>query len=690
MAGGDVAADHRNDDQEPSVEAPFAGQSPPPWWRQVTARSVAASVVLGTVFSFISMRIGLTTGLVPSLNMSASLLSFFVISSWTRLLGRCGVATQAFTRQENVVVQTCIISCATLSLYGGFTSYLPAMTETVAKSAGGTGTGKDVYTLHTGKVMAFLFLISFSSLFCTLPLRKIMILDYKLMYPSGSAIAGIVNSFHTPKGAATAKLQVRALVKSLVGSFTWAAFQWFYTGGDGCGFQAFPVFGLKAYRERFYFDFSPSLVGVGMICPYLVNFSLLFGAVVSSGIIWPVLQGKQGKWFTDPSPTSFRGINGYKVPMGISMVLGDSLFQLSAISIRAARHFHQKSQEQKGLKGVADDGGSDEQSSPSFDDRRRIQNFRNEDMPTHFALVGYLIFATISTIFVPRIFPQIRYYHVALCYAMAPLLAFCNSYASGLTDWSLGTVYGKLAIFIVGAWVGEASGGAIAGLAACGVVVVVIGNAAELMQDFKTAYLTLTSPLSMFASQVIGTTLGCLINPFVFLGFQKIVGKEHLGEAGSVYAAPMAVAYRGIAALSVEGIKTLPKHSIKLCIACFVLALCFDSLEAIARANNWRVKGCIPNIMAMAIPFFVGPTFTIDMFVGSLILIIWKRADRQAANMLGIVVASGLICGDGLWALPMAFLSIFKVEPPICMKFLSSYQNKEMQQHFVPDLATPR
>jgi uncharacterized oligopeptide transporter (OPT) family protein len=45
--------------------------------------------------------------------------------------------------------------------------------------------------------MGFLFL---TSLFCTLPLTKIMILDYKLVYPTGSAIAGIVNSFHTPRG----------------------------------------------------------------------------------------------------------------------------------------------------------------------------------------------------------------------------------------------------------------------------------------------------------------------------------------------------------------------------------------------------------------------------------------------------------------------------------------------------------
>jgi hypothetical protein len=56
---------------------------------------------------------------------------------------------------------------------------------------------------------------------------------------------------------------VRALVKTLAGSFSWDAFQWLYTGGHGCGFQDFPLFGLSAYKQRFYFDFSPSLVGVG-------------------------------------------------------------------------------------------------------------------------------------------------------------------------------------------------------------------------------------------------------------------------------------------------------------------------------------------------------------------------------------------------------------------------------------------
>jgi hypothetical protein len=106
MAG---VRDH-GDDEEPSVEAAFSGQPPPPWWSQVTARSVVLSLVLGPLFSFVSMRLGL----VPSFSMSASLVSW-----WTRLLGRCGVATRPFNRQENTVVQTCICACTTLSLYGG-------------------------------------------------------------------------------------------------------------------------------------------------------------------------------------------------------------------------------------------------------------------------------------------------------------------------------------------------------------------------------------------------------------------------------------------------------------------------------------------------------------------------------------------------------------------------------------------
>ncbi|GMP63274.1 hypothetical protein CsSME_00025019 [Camellia sinensis var. sinensis] len=77
-----------------------------------------------------------------------------------------------------------------------------------------------------------------------------MILKYKLTYPTGTATAYLINSFHTPKGAKLAKKQVMMLFYSLCGSFTNALFQWFFAAADGCGFSNFPTFGLKAFSQR--------------------------------------------------------------------------------------------------------------------------------------------------------------------------------------------------------------------------------------------------------------------------------------------------------------------------------------------------------------------------------------------------------------------------------------------------------
>jgi uncharacterized oligopeptide transporter (OPT) family protein len=110
-----------------------------------------------------------------------------------------------------------------------------------------------------------------------------------------------------------------------------------------------------------------------------------------------------------------------------------------------------------------------------------------------------------------------------VAYLFAPILAFCNAYGCGLTDWSLASTYGKLAIFTIGAWAGKGDGGVLAGLAACGVMMSIVSTAADLMQDFKTGYMTLASPRSMFVSQIIGTGIltlpkehCCLINQMTF------------------------------------------------------------------------------------------------------------------------------------------------------------------------------
>lgn len=262
-----------------------------------------------------------------------------------------------------------------------------------------------------------------------------------------------------------------------------------------------------------------------------------------------------------------------------------------------------------------------------------------------------------------------------LTYIVAPVLAFCNAYGCGLTDWSLAATYGKLAIFSIGAWAGAAHGGVLAGLAACGVMMSIVSTASDLTQDFKTGYMTLASPRSMFISQVIGTSMGCIIAPTIFWLFFKAF--KDIGVPGSDYPSPNALVYRNMAILGVEGVSSLPKHCLTLCCIFFAAAVLVNLVRDLVGKKRARF---IPLPMAMAIPFYLGSYFAIDMCIGSLILFVWERIDKAKANAFGPAVASGLICGDGLWTLPQSVLALAQVRPPICMKFLSRSANVKVDE----------
>ncbi|XP_020261236.1 probable metal-nicotianamine transporter YSL14 [Asparagus officinalis] len=413
-----------------------------------------------------------------------------------------------------------------------------------------------------------------------------------------------------------------------------------------------------------------------MICPYLVNISVLLGGILSWGIMWPLIGNQKGHWYpANLSDSSLHGLQGYRVFIGIAMILGDGLYHFFKVLGRTVIALVSQMQGKgTSTRPISEDGkAADSDAAVSFDDKRRSEFFLKDQIPNLAALAGYVVVAAISIGTLPHIFPQLKWYYVFVAYIIAPVLAFSNAYGCGLTDWSLASTYGKLAIFTIGAWAGANHGGVLAGLAACGVMMSIVSTASDLMQDFKTGYLTLASPKSMFVSQVIGTAMGCVISPCVFWLFYKAFGD--LGLPGSEYPAPYALVYRNMAILGVDGFGSLPKNCLTLCYVFFALAVAINLLRDIGPK---KVSRFIPLPMAMAIPFYLGSYFAIDMCVGSLILFIWERINKAKAAAFAPAVAAGLICGDGIWTLPQSILALAKVKPPICMKFLKRSTNDKV------------
>ncbi|XP_065847094.1 metal-nicotianamine transporter YSL3-like isoform X4 [Euphorbia lathyris] len=634
-----------------------------PWTTQITIRGLIASLVIGIIYSVIVMKLNLTTGLVPNLNVSAALLAFVFVKAWTKILHKAGIVTKPFTRQENTVIQTCAVACYSISVGGGFGSFLLALNKKTYEQAGVETQGNTPGSIKEpgiGWMTGFLFVSCFVGLLALVPLRKIMVMDYKLSYPSGTATAVLINGFHTPKGDKMARKQVQGFMKFFSVSFIWAFFQWFYSGGDSvCGFAQFPTFGLKAWKNTFYFDFSMTYVGAGMICSHVVNLSLLLGAFVSWAVMWPQIGGLKGDWYPSTLPqSSMKSLNGYKVFVSIALILGDGLYNFFKILYFTARNIRGKHKTSKYFR--------DSQKNEAPEDLRRNELFMRETIPIWVALIGYIAFSIISIIVIPLMFPQLKWYFVVVAYILAPALSFCNAYGAGLTDMNMAYNYGKVALFVLAAMSGT-NEGVVAGLVGCGLMKSIVSISSDLMHDFKTGHLTLTSPRSMLVSQAIGTAIGCVVAPLTFFLFYKAFD---VGNPDGQYKAPYAIIYRNMAILGVQGFSALPQHCLQLCYGFFGFAVMANLLRDLCPK---QIAKWIPLPMAMAVPFLVGAYFAIDMCVGSLVVYIWHKLNSRKAGFMIPAVASGLICGDGLWILPSSILALFKIRPPICMNFLPNH-----------------
>ncbi|WCJ26632.1 YELLOW STRIPE like 1 [Euphorbia peplus] len=648
-------------EHEQEEEHDLSSSRAQPWTEQITLRGLVVSIVIGAVYSVIVMKLNLSTGLVPNLNASAALIAFIAIRSWTKILHKAGYVTKPFTRQENTMIQTCAVACYSIAVGGGFASYLLGLNRKTYELSGEHNPGNSVTAIKEpafGWMTGFLFLVCFVGLFVLIPLRKIMIVDLKLPYPSGLATAVLINGFHT-QGDKMAKKQVHGFMKYFSFSFIWAFFKWFYTGKESCGFSQFPTFGLQAWKQTFFFDFNATYVGAGMIVSHLVNLSLLIGAVLSYGVMWPLINNLKGDWFpvNSEGEADMKGLYGYKVFLSVALILGDGLYNFIKIMSFTMFNIHKRIKD----KNLSPDG----KQKMSSDELKLNEFFLREKIPMWIGLVGYIFFSIVSTIAVPMIFPELKWYFVIVAYILAPSLAFCNAYGAGLTDINMAYNYGKVALFVLAALSGKQDG-VVAALAGCGLVKSVVSVACILMQDFKTAHLTYTSPRAMFASQVIGTMVGCIMAPLSFFLFYKAFD---VGNPNGEFKAPYALIYRNMAILGVQGFSALPQHCLQLCYGFFAFAVAVNFVRDLSpkKFGAW-----VPLPMVMALPFLVGAYFAIDMCIGSLVVLLWQRIDTKNADSMVPAVASGLICGEGLWTLPAAVLALAKINPPICMKFVAS------------------
>lgn len=91
------------------VEIGFKGKPIPTWKDQITLRSLVVSVMLGTIFGMLSIKESLAAGTLSPVNIYTSVVGYSFIKAWLTILETSGIVGQPFTRQENAIIQSCVL-----------------------------------------------------------------------------------------------------------------------------------------------------------------------------------------------------------------------------------------------------------------------------------------------------------------------------------------------------------------------------------------------------------------------------------------------------------------------------------------------------------------------------------------------------------------------------------------------------
>jgi len=605
---------------------------------EVTVRGMVIGSLVGGVVGaqnvYFAFKLGWSMGIsTTSAILGFALMSFYTKTSWGSKL--------PFGPKENCCIQTAAVAAASMSSASGLAVGLFALTTQFQEYENGSAYGgAKTYNMTWSEQLFWCYGILLFGFFVAIPLRRQLVVKYKLPFPSGQATAYVMRAMHTTKdGTAEGWIQFRMLMKSLIPCSIWYTCKtYMYSGLD-----SIPFFGMKAIQYYWYSDLSTAFIGCGIMIGSRFSISWFLGAIVGWAIIIPYVdQHKAGVWFDGPnddpkySLMQISGPFGYILFPAIAMMLIDSIYEISKIFYRV----YQDQQEKKKMNSQnllsGDNPEEEEDITPEKDIGKKIW------------IPGMVLFMLLGCLVGYLIFPHVTFPQLLVASVIGPLGATGILYGQGLTDTGMGVVFSKLAIMILCVWNPDSY---IAPLVGGCLVYTCLSQAGDLMQDFKTAYLIGASPRSMLLSQVIGAISApwwAIAAYHLYTSSSDIPSQE--------FPCLSSVSWLGLVQVFTEGFDALPKNCLYFVLVGSVAAI---SLKILEDKLDEKYHKWIPSVMPFTIGMYSTPQFAIDVLIGLIIRQLWMRRNRDGFDKSYAIICAGLIAGEGVTSLLIAMLQAF-------------------------------
>lgn len=636
---------------------------------QATLRATLVGLLIGSIVLVSNFQFGLQTGWVSMMSLPSALLGFTIF--------KLTPMARTFSDVENVYIQSVAVAVGTGPLAYGLVGIIPAIEKFMTSDESGTGSK---IVLSFSQLVVWSLGLALFGVFFAIPLRKQVIINEKLPFPSGSATATLISVLHgtdiyddrelvSDTASADSKVSqdsdgtvarcgvicpldsnglklyqiektYRSNIKSLAITFTVSAV---YTVMSYFlpFLKSLPIFGrTMSSTYQWNLQPSPAYIGQGLIMGLSSVSYMLFGTILGWGILAPM--AKYLGWAPGPIDDWVTGGQGWILWLSLSVMIADSLVSFAVVTIRSISRLDIfKTSPIPELELLISEH---ELRVPStFKDVSDSHLVSNKVMILGVVLSSMLCLWAVSNVF-GDIVP---YYATFVAIILALAFSVLGVRALGETDLNPVSGIGKLSQLIFAAVIPHDHPSKILiNLVAGGIAEAGAQQAGDLMQDLKTGHLLGASPKAQFTAQLVGTIYSVFLSSLMYKVYNAVYEIP-----SQTFRIPTAVVWIDCSRL-VTG-EGLPPHAFEFCM---LFGLVFGTISVVKNtlptsSKYHKYLVYLPNGVAVGIGIYNTPNFTLARFLGGLLAYTWMRyAKRGHADqkVKMIIVSSGLVLGEGL------------------------------------------
>lgn len=616
----------RNDDQ---IYTPEPGEL------QLTVRAIVTGCIIGGVVGAMNISLGLKIGWSFGGSIIAAILGF---SIWAFL--HQAFKVRRYGVLETNITQTAGSAAGAMASAGGLLAPIPALAML---------SEEHTIPLNYFELTLWALAVGYLGVFFAVPLRNQMVVVEKLRFPTGTATAQTIVSIFAEGAEAIRKAKyllafafLGALVIALKTNWhdAYAAIAAYVnnpfsiiTGGQAHGaliddptVPAAVLFFAMLIKWGFYPIATPAMTGAGLIVGPRIGISILAGALIGWGLLGPyvmkgagplaALFGAHDGWTEKQTVFDARfGVQGWILWPGVAIMVADALTSL-ALSWKTILNTFRR--------------------SPSSGDA--VAEFEPPEarVPNSWWMGGLCLGAGTAMLVMELVF-GIPFWMTLIAVALSSVLAAIAVRSTGETDINPVGGMGKVTQLV---FAGIAPGQIPTNLMSAAITGAGASQAGDMMHDLKTGRMLGASPRKQIIAQCIGITAGVAVVVPVYLIFAKAYDIGFDPE----YPAPAAHAWRGVAEVLAHGFGSLPTNANWAILA----GLIFGMFMPIFRKLYPKAAPYTPSALAFGIAFIVPPMYPIMMFIGSMLLVLWRKLSPKHCTALVFAVASGLIAGEGV------------------------------------------